>query len=371
MSMARDGRFGKRGVRDWPQVLQQLITPEIWRSFNARTPSGGHADKHWTAKYVVLCWALMGWVGLPGLSQRFEQGRATLAVLWPSRRRPGRTIQGLMKAGRRLTARVFALFWSCLRERVAQRLGAAWRWHDWIVMAVDGSRIETPRTRANEKKLGCAGRDKTGPQWFVTTRIHLPSRLLWSWRQGDGKSSERGHLRQIHLKRRGKSIYLLTNVLETTRLPARLAGELYAARWGVEVNFRGLKQTLERRRLLARTPDIGALELAGNLVALGLLLAQAAWLLRLKADRAGVAAWLRLLRRTIAALVHRRRTSWFVRLARTALRDDYPRRRSKRARDWPHKKHDSPPKAPKLRRMTRREKKAIQRYEQHTERSIG
>lgn len=438
MRMAKDGRLCKRAASEWPQILRQVIPPEVWRAFCGQVPRG-RIGQHWTAKYIVLCWALMGWAARPGLGARFAQSRAALAVLWPSRRQPGRTIQGLLKAGRRLTAAAFLHFWRCLRGHVAQRLGATWRWYDWVVFAVDGSRIEAPRTRANEKGLGCAGRTKTGPQWYVTTLIHLPSRLLWSWRQGRGTSSERGHLRQmlaelppaaflladagfvgyallralqtrrvdflircggnvrllladtrqriedcgtsrrvylwpqkrrrrpplilrlIHLKRAGQSIYLLTNVLATTQLSARRAGELYAARWGVEVNFRSLKQTLERRRLLARTPASGALELAGNLVALGLLLAHAAWRLRQAAERASVAAWLRLLRQAVAALVYQRRSPWFWRCAGRALRDDYRRRRSKRARDWPHKKHDPPAGAPQLRRLTPREKSVIHR----------
>jgi hypothetical protein len=46
---------------------------------------------------------------------------------------------------------------------------------------VDGTRIDAPRTQANERQLGCAGRTKTGPQWWVTLLIHLPSRLPWDW----------------------------------------------------------------------------------------------------------------------------------------------------------------------------------------------
>jgi hypothetical protein len=442
MIMATEGRVGKVNPRDWPSVLRRLLPPELWRSFQGRVPAGGDPRTHWLGRWVVLCWALMGWAGCPGLVERFATSRAALVALHPSRRRPGRSFQGLVKAGQRLKASAFYAFWGCLRGYFAAWLGVGWNWCGWIVFGVDGSRVEAPRTRANEKKLGRAGRAKSGPQWWVTTLVHLPSRLLWAWRQGPGTASERGHLwqmlgelpprallladagfvgfallralqergtdflircggnvrllladtrqqwercgssrivylwpqgrrrvrplrlRLVTLKRGGKAIYLLTSVLEPERLPARLAGEFYAARWELEVNFRSLKQTLERRRLLARTPRTGELELAGNVVALGLLLAHAAWLLRGAAPRASVAGLLRVVRRAIAALVWGRGSPWFCRQARVARRDEYRRRRSKRARDWPHQKNEPPAGPPKLRRLTRPERAAITRWNQ-------
>ncbi len=49
-------------------------------------------------------------------------------------------------------------------------------------MAVDGSRVEAPRTRGNQRGLGRAGREKTGPQCWVATLAHLPSGVaLGSW----------------------------------------------------------------------------------------------------------------------------------------------------------------------------------------------
>lgn len=151
-------------------------------------------------------------------------------------------------------------------------------------------------------------------------------------------------------------------MLESTRLSRRTAGELYAARWGVELDYRALKQTLGRRRLQSRTPATGALELAANLLGLGLLQAQAAWLLRGRVVRASVALLLRALREALAVLALRGRSSRFCTRVQAALRDDYTRRRSKRARDWPHKKKEAPPRAPKLRRLTIREKAEIERW---------
>jgi hypothetical protein len=178
-------------------------------------------------------------------------------------------------------------------------------------------------------------------------------------------------LRLITLKSGGKSISLLTNVLESTRLSRRMAGELYAARWGVELNYRALKQTLGRRRLQSRTPATGDLALAGNILALGLLQAHAAWLLRGRSERASVAKLLQALRDALAALLHPSGSDQFKERVQAALRDDYARRTGKRARDWPHKKTEAPPGSPKLRKMNGHEKEQIARWNTKELRQTG
>src|SRR4029453_634829 len=60
--------------------------------------------------------------------------------------------------------------------------------------AADGSRLECPRTAANEAGLGCAGKRKTGPQLFLTTLWHMGTGLPWAFRIGPGTASERRHL---------------------------------------------------------------------------------------------------------------------------------------------------------------------------------
>lgn len=67
----------------------------------------------------------------------------------------------------------------------------------FCVLAVDGSRIECPHTAANEEGLGCAGRDKSAPQVFVTTLWHAGLALPWDFRTGPGTDSERRHLDQM------------------------------------------------------------------------------------------------------------------------------------------------------------------------------
>lgn len=68
-----------------------------------------------------------------------------------------------------------------------------WKCGRWVALAVDGSRQEAPHTAANETELGCAGRDKTAPQVFITTVWHLGLGVPWDFRVGPGTDSERVH----------------------------------------------------------------------------------------------------------------------------------------------------------------------------------
>ncbi len=67
----------------------------------------------------------------------------------------------------------------------------------FCILAVDGSRIECPHTAVNEEGLGCAGREKTGPQVFMTTLWHAQLGSPWDFRTGPGIDSERRHLDQM------------------------------------------------------------------------------------------------------------------------------------------------------------------------------
>jgi len=79
--------------------------------------------------------------------------------------------------------------------------------------------------------------------------------------------------------------------------------------------------------------------------------------------RVSAAAALRAVRQALECTRWRQSSSWFVAALRAALRDDYHRRRSKRARDWPHKKKDPLPRPPNLRTPTRRKNAFIQAVE--------
>ena len=437
MKAVKDGRPRRVHRRDWPGFLNRVVPASVWQALVAQVEDSGDPRVRWSPKYIVLAWMVMGWSVQGQLTERFREACEFLGRCFARRRRPGESYQGLTKATRRVGPHVFHHFWECLRPTIPKRLGQAWTWFGWIVMGVDGSRIDAPRTRRNEKALRRAGRDKTHPQWWITWITHLPTNLIWDWREGPGNSAERVHLRQmigslpkplllvadagfggfdllwklsgagieflircggnttllvegafqqivreggqqyvylwpgnrrhkkplrlrlIVLKRGGKRVYLLSNVLDSTRLSRPMASKIYAARWGIETEYRALKQTMGRRKVLAKTPEPGAMELAGNILALAMLVLQAAIVLAGRIARLSVALALRVIRHALEVVRLLGCCHQFWALLRAAVKDEYRRHSSKRARDWPHKKTDSPPRPPKLRRLSQREKAQI------------
>lgn len=435
--MAKEGRLRKLHRRDWPGFLRRVVPNRTWQEVHRRVNHTIDPRIRWSCKYVLLCWIMMGWSIQGQLTERFREGYELLSCMFYQRRRCGGIYQGLTRATQRVGMTVFADFWYCLRQTIPKRVGTAWTWYGWTVFAVDGSRVDAPRTKRNERPLGKAGRDKTHPQWWITRLIHLPTKMMWDWRQGPGNSSERAHLREmipslpsssllvadagfggfdllwrlsngkvaflvrcggnttllveetrqrierrgesryvylwpknrgrhkplclrlIILKRGGKRAYLLTNVLESPRLSRCMAGELYRARWGIEVEFRGLKQTLARRKVLAKTPEPGAMELAANMLALALLLLYAAMVMGPNVTRLSLAKALRVIRWAMECIRHGQSCSAVGEQLLVAVGDEYVRRSSKRARDWPHKKKERPPAPPILRRLRGREKARI------------
>src|SRR5437763_7096374 len=50
---------------------------------------------------------------------------------------------------------------------------------------------------ANEEAFGIAGKKKTGPQQFLTALFHAGSGLIWDFRRGPARASERSHLLEM------------------------------------------------------------------------------------------------------------------------------------------------------------------------------
>lgn len=424
------GRLRKPRRREWPGFLGRLIPDSTWQRLSRTANKSWDPRTRWSFKYIVLCWVVMSWSIQVQLTDRFREGCQTLCQMFYSRRRCGMSYQGLIKATQRLGVSLFHQFWQDVQRTIPQRVGQAWTWFGWTVFAVDGSRIRAPRTKDNEKGLGKSGRDKSHPQWWITRLLHLPSKMMWDWRQGPGKSSERKHLRdmipslpdrsllvgdigfggfdllwELHKKKvsflirvggntnllarhslaqiarkgedgfvylwpqnsrrktplrvrmivlkkpRRQPVYLLTNVMESTQLSRRTARTFYEARWGVEVEFRGLKQTMKHDKVLARTPKVGAMELAAYLVGMALLLLYTALVQGARVARLSLAGVLRVIRWAIEALRHAESCRRLQVLLRDAVIDDYQRQSSKDARDYPRKKNEPSPGPPKMRRL--------------------
>jgi len=156
--------------------------------------SSDDGRRRWTDRLLVVMAILMSWQPAATLLDAFESARAVLVRMYVSRRRPGATLAGYLGALQMASDDLLEIVTRQLRRCVHRVAGAVWRSRRWIVMAVDGSRIDCPRTAANEEAFGCAGRAKTAPQQFLTTIFHVASGLIWDYRCGPGTDSERQHL---------------------------------------------------------------------------------------------------------------------------------------------------------------------------------
>lgn len=361
------------------------------------------------------------------------------------------TFEGFLKALGKRNATLCAVLVRQLR-RAMQQVPAALRCiAGREVFAVDGTRLELPRMRANQHHFCVAGADpedesdpeagrRSNPQMWLTTLWHVGLALPWSWRRGPGNGSERDDLRvmigelppdalvvadagfvgydlwhelnragcefvarvggNVHLiaeleetttpglysfwpneaRRAGRppmllrlvqaaigreQVYLVTNVLDPARLSDEEVVEIYRRRWGIELFYRGLKQTFGRRRLLGRTPPSVFAELDCSMLAL--------WLIHLLGiqetltpdprpaalPKRSTSALLDAVRDTLACPDVRPQPGQdlFSRLARAQL-DAYRRNTSKTSRGYPRQaepKHCGPPviRPPKHEELTR------------------
>jgi hypothetical protein len=175
--------------------------------------------------------------------------------------------------------------------------------------------------------------------------------LVYLWPGGKRKAgSEPLVLRLISFRDgRNRAVHLLTDVLDAGRLGDAAALDLYRRRWGVELLYRALKQTLGRRKMLSDCPAHAAVELDWSVVGLWML-ALAGALAAGPGAKRSLATLLRAVRSAMAGRRGGGGRLWPV-LSR-AVCDVYPRNRPKKSRHWPHKKKEKLPGDPKARTAT-------------------
>lgn len=96
-------------------------------------------------------------------------------------------------------------------------------------------------------------------------------RIVYCWPKSQQKRNAPLKLRLIEVELCGKPAMLLTNVLDESELTVDGALEIYKSRWGIEVGYRDLKQTLERRVLRSRKASRALAELNCSILAMAVL----------------------------------------------------------------------------------------------------
>jgi hypothetical protein len=423
----------------------------------------------WKGRILAFAAVLWVWSHENTLGKRFVSARKLVMKMFRWQADPGTSYQGFIKALHKWTEELFKVILPRLRHLMRECAGDCWTVAGWVVFGVDGSRVETPRTRANKARFHATKKRKkqqrarkgkapqptkkaslqakkatkqkkvakkqaskksskqlAGPQIWLTLFWHVGLALPWAWKTGPVDSSERGHMLEMlgilpdksmivadagfvgydnwqaimdaHLtfiirvganvkllKKLGYAreygdrvylwpdkaskkdkpplvlrlitvhdgktpIYLVTNVLTKKELSDRSAGEIYAARWGIEVFFRSFKQTFGRRKLRSHAPDNAMLELDWSLVGL--------WMVYLMAVNeaikqgesphrvsvAGALGAIRTVMRDYRCRPDPGEDLWS--LLGESLIDNYVRHSSKTAHNYPRKKKDKPPGQP-------------------------
>lgn len=331
-----------------------------------------HGNTKWLVCDLIILAVLWVWSDHATLTGAFVEAHGwSLKML--GRAAVG-SYQALTGALVSVTSTLLPLLWARMHELMERHGGEHWRVGGWLPLAVDGSRVSTPRTAPNEeafcapnhghsataryrakkrRKNGKPQRKKKAhpprPQIWLTLVWHMGMRLLWCWRSGPSNSSERRHfedvlktekfpektlfcgdagfvgydfwkaivdrghhflmrvgsnvtllknlgyvrescgvvycwpdraarkkqpplaLRLIKLTLGRTPIYLVTSVLDPRELTGDAARELYQLRWGIELQFRTLKQTFGRNKLRSKTPDRAQRELDWSLLGLWMI----------------------------------------------------------------------------------------------------
>jgi IS4 transposase len=168
--------------------------------------------------FAALLWA---WSDEKTLIERFTVARKIIINRYAEQPEPAGSYQAFIKILCRWTEPLRQALSTAFRQRMAQTLTAVWMVEGWLVFAVDGSRVDVPRTRKNEeryspksklsrqaqKRRRAAKRRRTRqamlerranvPRIWLTVMWHVGSGLPWDWRSGPSDSSERGHFQEM------------------------------------------------------------------------------------------------------------------------------------------------------------------------------
>lgn len=147
----------------------------------------------WTPQAASMAAVFMALDPDGTLEGRFQGARFCMKGDFRRRRRTGTTYNGLLKALERQKDTVLPIVKKALRKQARQRLERIHPPGAWLLLAVDGSKEDLPRTRDHEAVFGIAD-NGVFPQAFITTVVEVHTGLPWDWRIDRARASEKKHL---------------------------------------------------------------------------------------------------------------------------------------------------------------------------------
>lgn len=179
--------------------------------------------------------------------------------------------------------------------------------------------------------------------------------VVYYWPKEAQKKEEKPlqvRLIRIRARKKKNDVWLVTNVLDETRLSVAMAGKFYRMRWGNEGYFRTYKQTLKKVKLSGRTVATVHREVLVSMLAVQLLLTQGlvgAVLLGYKQVANSARQLVLLVRREMADALRGKVRRGFLAKAARCQREQRERRSGKQKREWPGRQAPKSIKPPKIR----------------------
>ncbi len=196
--------------------------------------------------------------------------------------------------------------------------------------------------------------------WRLSSRVNLytlEEKPLDEWDEGvvyywPKHAQEKGlppvtcRLIRIRARKKKDDVWLLTDVLDSTRLPLASASQFYRWRWRNEGIFRTYKRTVNKLKLSSRTVRLIHREAEGTLLALQVLLAHADLMLRREGTEGRPVISPRKvlleIRKEITGNTGRRTPNYAKRLEQCRA-ETRQQKSPKASREWPRRKpHKSP-----------------------------
>lgn len=347
--------------------------------------------RRWTARLVALIqacfrqrmqaalaaqWRLHDWIvfGVDGSRVDLPRTRSHEAAYAPSNRRAGKKKRYSRRKKPRDAAHTKKARTPQLWLTLLWHAGTGLPW-SWRVGATDSSEREhwvEMLPELPDQALVAADAGYVGYEYLravivsgrhlllrVGSHVRLLRKLGWAresagivylWPDAAAQKNQPPLVLRLVVGHNGKHpVYLLTSVLSASRLTDRQLIDLYRQRWGIELFFRHLKQTFQRRKLRSTSADNARVELEWSLMGLWGMALYAQVVLtahQIAPARLSTACVLRAFRRLLRDYRHpvERDQTLHARLRR-ALRDAYPRT-NKSSRNYPRKKHPDPQPGP-------------------------
>ena len=133
-------------TEDLGRALQWLVLSVNFTSITFRP------DCTWTAEALTFTALLWAWSDEKTLTERFATARKIIRFLLGKQHEPAGSYQAFIKLLRKWTDPLKNLLVRQFRRVMQEKLAAVWKVKGWVVFAVDGSRVDVPRTAANEER---------------------------------------------------------------------------------------------------------------------------------------------------------------------------------------------------------------------------